>query len=209
MPRRAISTGEIQQSLLMSAKSLFLEKGIYETEMKEIAQRAGLSLSTLYRYGVDKNHLAFRVVTLLMRDLTSPSLEMEKIPGERGIDRLRRLQLMILDECERHPQVMVVINEFDSLYRGPYPEIPEADDYVILIQRHANQALQFVLEAIADGSMRHIEDPRLFSSTIQNMTLGLCLRFFPRETHYREEHNSPARRMIEEAVGRMLEAVRA
>ncbi len=208
MSRRAISTEEIQQAILASATSLFLEKGIYETEMTEIARRADLSLSTLYRYAVDKNQLAFRVVTALMRDLTSSSFEMEKIPGELGIDRLRRLQFMILDECERRPEVMVVINEFDSLYRGPYPDIPEAADYVILMQRHANQALQFVLEAILDGSMKHIEDPQLFSSTIQNMTLGLCLRFFPRETHYREEHRSAARRMIEEAIGRMLEAVR-
>lgn len=209
MPRRAISPEEIQSAVLTAATSLFLEKGIYQTEMKEIAQKAGVSLSSLYRHASDKNQIAFRVVATLMKELTSPSLSFsERIEGESGIERLRRTLYLMLDGLQQHSDYLSIFNEFDTIYRGAYPDIKEAKEYVLLMQRLANKALQFVLEAIADGSMLHVEDPQLFSATVQNTVFGLALRFFPREEHFKEEHHSPGRLMIEEAIELMLNAVR-
>ena len=61
MPNQRITPEEIRSALVSTAKEKFLSNGIAGTEMKDIAASAGLSRSTLYRYMIDRNQLAFIV----------------------------------------------------------------------------------------------------------------------------------------------------
>lgn len=209
MPRTSITEAQIREALLQTAREAFLTDGIAATEMKAIAERSGLSRATVYRHAIDKNRLAFLVVERELRELIGLALPKNDTPEMSGYERLETFCRRMLDVYESHPRVLRLINEFDSIFTGDYPPIPEAQDYVITIQRVHNATVQLVLDGLADHTLTRIPNPELFASMLENTILGLSLRFFPREAHYLEESHQSARANIEEAIRVILAAVRA
>ena len=209
MPRVAITEAEIRRILLETAREAFLENGIRGTEMKVIAERSGLSRSTVYRYATDKNQLAFLIVEQEMKELVRLALSNREDPSESGYVRLLQFSRSLLEAAQNSRQILGLILEFDSIYTGEYPDIPEARDYVVTMQRLHNNTVRIVLDGLSDHSLTNIQDAALFAATLANTIFGLALRLFPRESHYLEEHQSGARPIIEEAIRLILSAVKA
>ncbi|MBR4458491.1 MAG: TetR/AcrR family transcriptional regulator [Clostridia bacterium] len=209
MPRTSITETEIREALIAAARELFLENGIRAVEIKTIAEKAGLHRSTLYRHAMDKNQLAFYVVEQEMRELVALDLERLNALPSRGYDRLEAFCHLLLDDFESRPNLLRLLNEFDAIYTDDYPDIPEANDYVITMQRLHHSTVQLVLEGLADHSLTNIPDVSAFSNMLNNTILGLSLRFFPREKHYAEEQNASGRKTIEEFIRITLSAVKA
>lgn len=209
MPRTSITPEEIITALQKTARELFLQNGIAATEMKTIAAQSGLSRSTLYRHAFDKNQLAFLVVEQEMRTMLEDCITFEPDSQLTGYEKLRCYCGMQLDIFENSVPVLRLINEFDSIYVGAYPDIAEARSYVVTIQRLLNRTVQLILNGMADGSIQHIANPSLYAATLENTLFGLSLRFFPREAHYAEEQHFAGRQVIEMAVNAILEKYKA
>ena len=209
MPRVAISEAEIREILLKTAREAFLADGIRGTEMKSIAERSGLSRSTVYRYASDKNQLAFLVVEQEMRVLVQEAMLNHTDQARSGYERLEAYCMNLLDVIQSHKHALGLIMEFDSIYTGKYPDIPEARDYTITMQRMHSNTVLLVLDGLMDKSLTNIPDASLFAAMIANTIFGLALRLFPREAHYQEEHHSDARSIIAEAIRTILSAVKA
>ena len=203
-------TGEaIRARLLEVAKALFLERGIQATEMRQVASEAGLSRSTLYRYCSDKNQLIFQVCTQVIIEFTEMSYRFDVVPGMTGFDKLCLFSRNMVRVLAEHPAIPKFLNEFDRLFAGDYPDIPEAQQYVTLMNRLMNRHAQFLFEGMADGSIRKLERPLLSISVLLNTCLSLAERLLPRDSHYREEHHAGSMEIIDEALRILLESVRA
>lgn len=200
---------EIRQKLLDAAKSLFLEKGIERTEMKMVAERSGLSRSTLYRYTTDKNQLVFMVSISIITDFTDRSMDIDVVPGDTGFIKLRKFSQNMIDILSKDPSISRFFGEFDRLFSGEYPDIPEAQEYSQLMNKLLNKDAQFLFEGMADGSIIPLERPLLFLSTLLNAILALAERLLPRDTHYQREHHAGSRDIIDEALRILLESVKA
>ncbi len=209
MPRVAITDTEIREILLKTAREAFLADGIRGTEMKAIAERSGLSRSTVYRYAADKSRLAFLVVEQEMKELVAEAMASGEDPAHSGYERLSAFCSRLLDAASSRPRALRLIVEFDSIYTGDYPEIPEARDYIITMQRLHNNTVRLVLDGLADRSLTNIPDASVFAAMTANTIFGLALRILPREAHYVEEHKSGARAIIDEAIRVILSAVKA
>ena len=209
MARTSITEEEIRDVLLQTAREAFIKEGIRGTEMKTIAERSGLSRSTVYRYAIDKAQLAFLIVEQEMRELVRLALVTGEVTVRSGYEQLEAFCGRMLDVMESHPQVLPLIAEFDTIYTGEYPSIPEAQDFVITMQRLHNSTVLMVLNGLADHTLTNIPDPSVFAAMLENTIFGLSLRLFPREAHYKEEHHNGARPIIEEAIRVILSAVKA
>ena len=200
---------EIRQKLLNAAKSLFLEYGIAGTEMKMIAERSGLSRSTLYRYTTDKNQLAFMVSIAILTDYAEKSLDIPMLPNATGFDKLQAFSRRMVDILAEDPSITRFFGEFDKIYTGEYPDIPEAHEYADMMNRIVSRDAQFLFEGMADGSILPLEQPLLFISVLTNTILGLAERMLPRDEHYRREHRSSGREILDETIRILLASVKA
>ena len=209
MARTSITEAEIRSILLSTAREVFLESGIRGAEMKQIAARSGLSRSTVYRYATDKSQLAFMVVEQEVRSLVESCIPANGQKRGTGYENLQAYCARLLDTLERRREVLPMIAEFDTIYQGAYPPIPQAKNYVISMQRLHNATVQLVLDGIEDHSLVHIEDPTVFVAMLSNTIFGLALRLFPREPHYLEEHHTSARATIEEFLRLIFLSVKA
>lgn len=75
------------QRITVAARALFVEKGFDETTTREIAERAGVALGTLFLYATDKRDLLFLICTDELEALTDNAFG--AVPEkERLIDEL-------------------------------------------------------------------------------------------------------------------------
>ena len=78
------------EAIIDVAQVLFLEKGIAATEMKDIAQRAKIGRSSLYRHFESKESIAFGIAGRILTDLTAV-LEQPVTETETGAQELREV----------------------------------------------------------------------------------------------------------------------
>ena len=200
---------EIKRALLHSAKTLFLRDGIAATEMKAIAENAGLSRSTLYRYMIDKNQLAFLVAAEVLQDIANPNMIFTANGQTNGFEKLSQFSHLFLDTLCDNVSLVSFLSEFDSIFRSDYPSIPEAQEYILTINRMLHRTAQFLFEGLADGSVRELEDPLFYTSLLINTVFGLAERMLPRDEHYMKEHKTTARRVLESSVNILLDHIKA
>lgn len=200
---------EIRQKLLNAAKELFLEHGIAGTEMKMVAQRSGLSRSTLYRYTADKNQLAFMVGATVLNDFTEKSLAIPDQPDATGFEKLQAFCKQMIAILADDSSISRFFSEFDRIYTGDYPDIPEAHEYSATIHRILNRDAQFLFEGMADGSIQPQEQPLRFISILTNTIFGLAERLLPRDEHYLREQQAGGKEILEETVRILLDSVKA
>ena len=200
---------EIKTALLKAAKSLFLTNGIAATEMKTIAATAALSRSTLYRYMIDKNQLAFIISSDVLMELTSKSEHFTTGEARNGYEKLCGFtHHFAATLCENLPLVNF-LSEFDSIFRGEYPHIPEAEEYQVTINRMLHRTAQYLFEGLADGSIRHMDDPLFFVSVLIITLLGLAERMLPRSEHYLAEHQASTEKVLFASADIMLTHIKA
>lgn len=209
MARKSISEAEIREALLREAGKAFLRDGIMGAELKEIARNAGLSRSTLYRYAISRNRLAFLVAEQQLRQLVERAGLTDPPAAATGWERLRLYCEHIVAGMEERPDVLRMMAEFDTLFAGPYPDIPEARNYAASMQRLRSAMLRMVLDGLEDGSIAGIPDPDLFTAAVGNTIYGLASRFFLRDVHVAEEHGHTSHEIISEVLRLMLDHVKA
>lgn len=204
-----LSQQEIREKLLTAARHQFIRNGIVNTEMKAIAEEAGLSRSTLYRYVIDRNQLAFMVSSVILTELTESCMEQSVIQGKNGYKKLESFVRSMVDTLTDNVGLVNFLNEFDSIFRSDYPNIEEARNYSVTMNRMLHRSAQFIFEGMADGSIRQIPDPLLFGSSLMNTLFGLSERLLPRDEHYQIEHHYAGRDLILNVIGILLQSIAA
>ena len=187
---------EIKPALMNAAKRLFLQNGIASTEMKSIAAEAGLSRSTLYRYMIDKNRLAFLVAAEVLQNITEQNITFSADDHLSGYDKLYQFTQHFITMLCSNVELISFLSEFDSIFRGEYPSITEADEYIDTIKRMLHRTAQFLFEGMADGSIRSLDNPLFYTSIMINTLFGLAERMLPRGEHYKQEHQANPEKVL-------------
>jgi AcrR family transcriptional regulator len=159
------------QRVRAAAVRLFAERGFHGTGIRDLAEAAGLSSSTLYHYMGSKEEL----LAAVMRDSLGRLLALGSEIAASGTpaDRLAALVAMhVREHAEQRLETSVVDGELRALTG---PRLAE-----VLALRDAYEALwQQVLEdGRADGSMG-VEDPGLARLALLEMCSGVARWFDP------------------------------
>ena len=131
------------------AEDLFLSQGMAANEMKDIARRASISRSTLYRMFDSRETLAFAVADKCLHELFDPQ-PMEIYGTDRsGFEILRSYSSDLVETMIQGVRYVKYLSEFDQMFSGDYPDTPEARKYVQFNrQRHDRQILLNILKRI-------------------------------------------------------------
>ena len=119
--RMVYQTEETRRKILVAAEAMFIEKGFFDTQMKDVAAAIGISRNSLYRYFHDKGDLGYAVLGMVYARI-EPRLDRilrdtQAIAGLSGRERLQQfLNTAFLDRDLRAD--LTFMAEFDSYFSG-------------------------------------------------------------------------------------------
>jgi AcrR family transcriptional regulator len=123
-----------RESILAAAERLFLERGLENTRMIDIAEAAEITKVTLYRYFPDRHPLAFAVAQRVLLRIgiaaTPPN------PESLGLgELLKQYFVRIIDSYPGLVDSFRYLDLFDHLYSEGYPDAALAREYKANIER--------------------------------------------------------------------------
>lgn len=107
--KRSLDEGPVLRDLILeNASRLFYERGYGSTSIRDIADAAGISSSTMYHHFTNKQGVLHAIVTRFMTDFvdsTVPTLRDDTLTPTERIRRAVRLHIEISDD--RRPELLV------------------------------------------------------------------------------------------------------
>ena len=148
-PKQARST-ELVTTILEAAIQVLAKEGAQRFTTARVAERAGVSVGSLYQYFPNKAAILFRLQSDEWRQTTDLLSSILQNPEQPPLERLRALVLaFVQSECDE-AQMRVALNDAAPLYR----DAPEAQ----AVRASGQQTVQrFMLEArtsCASGASR-------------------------------------------------------
>lgn len=201
---------ELDERILEVSRELFLAKGIRETEMKDIAKRAGIGRSTLYRHFAGKELIAFYIAKDVLTSLkTSGEDELTgREEALNGYEKLAKAMATFTANLIRSREEIRFLDEFDQYFTDSYPESEEASEYIQFNRNKNSEIYRLFLEGMEDGSIKRTDNPEFEADVLINAAFGIAQRLIPRREHYLEEHGY-CEEILEEAIRLMLEGIKA
>ena len=84
--------GDIQEGILKAAEEVFLEKGYKDASMREIASRAGVTVSNIYHYFTNKDEIFRTILKPVLNDLYA-------MIYNHDADQMTSLWIRIIRKC--------------------------------------------------------------------------------------------------------------
>ncbi len=201
------SPEELSARVTQAARAVFMEKGLEKAEMNDIAARAGISRSTLYRFAEDKARLAYMVASEIVTTIFQRSLSSQA--DGTGFEKLQSSIENLIAGYSQDLPTLRFLSEFDSRYSGVIPDFDYARDYETQMRKIAAKSTQLLFEGIADGSIRYQENPMRFMAVLHESVMGLLTREFVRDDYFLKQNFERNLGIVREAARILLESVKA
>jgi AcrR family transcriptional regulator len=200
-------TDETRAKILSVARALFTDRGLFDTQMLDVAAALGMSRTTLYRYYRDKLDLALAILGILMVEVQGSWTD----PGPSHGSARDRLELYFRQTWTDEGPFAAHLRyfaEFDAFFSGS--RIPEGfkEKMLALIPADEDPVLRrLIIEGQRDGSIRRDLDPYLAMGTLLNTVRGLQQRVVLRGEVLVELRPAEAGRLIDELLTYLLKGI--
>lgn len=167
--RRQREREQRRGSIVAAAKKIFLEKGIQQTTMLDIAQETELSKAALYLYFKSKEELILEMLYLSFNKIEQLMQSVSK-KGKNGYERLRQAAEDFKSFFHEQPEYIYFFTLIMERYADFISrEQPGSEKYVELIDRIQRQVVELLKHGIADGSIRQDLDPEKTAALFLHM----------------------------------------
>ena len=109
---------ERRESILNAAQRLFLDRGLETVNMVDIAEAAGITKVTLYRYFPSKDPIAFEIAVRMLKRVAASS---EKFDGELILENIKRLCQSLVSNFYETRDAYRYLGMFEHIYAEHYP----------------------------------------------------------------------------------------
>ncbi|MDC7126982.1 MAG: TetR/AcrR family transcriptional regulator [Spirochaetales bacterium] len=113
--------------ILNKAEDLFLEKGLANTTMTDIAASANISRLSLYRYFSNIDPIAFEIAVRMIRKINVEGCRIEG--GEKTLPELKSRFISQIEQFPMHQKAYRYLSIFDHVYGVSYPDEELANWY--------------------------------------------------------------------------------
>ncbi|MFA6505441.1 MAG: TetR/AcrR family transcriptional regulator [Treponemataceae bacterium] len=207
--RMIYQTEATRERIIEAARELFLSNGFFETQMKDVAEKVGISRTSLYRYFRDKLDLGMAIIEVSFafieadsswRDETSPF----------GTSALGRLDCFLRHSmiAPKFHRIRMFVAEFDAYFSGC--RIPP--DFTDRLRKHLRSnriIVELIEEGMADGSIRPDLEPHLAMVTISNSVTALLQRLLLRGHALMEVRDGELERISGEHIRFLMDGLMA
>lgn len=160
------------------AAGLFLEKGIEEVKMTDIAENCGIGVASLYRFFETKTEIVLRAGSILWQKVNKDFLKYVQ-----NSDATDGLSLLIYDLkyfkklFVRNKEFIKFLDDFDRLMldeKMPPEHLADYEKSIVNFYEPFNTAYEM---GIKDGTIRKIDDLHLVYSTITHSLMAISQKF--------------------------------
>ncbi|MBB6481211.1 TetR/AcrR family transcriptional regulator [Spirochaeta isovalerica] len=200
-----------RETILSKAREIFLKKGLFDVIMDDIAEEAGLTRRTLYRYFATKEDLAFETTIGLIDEWNSYQKEVASGLQGSGLDRLETFLGKLIEYMSDRLDVMRYLGEFDFYFKGEKESVASEEERerfegVIL---ESDDLLREMLErGIGDKSIRDQIDIPLTIATISNVLWSFAQRVAARDSRIIRETGYRGVELIAHQVSLYIDALK-
>ena len=201
-------TDETRNKILLIARTLFTDRGLFDTQMIDVAQALGMSRTTLYRYFQDKLDLALAILRILITELEAAWKDPGPGEGRTARDRIGLYFRQVWTASGDFSGHLRYLAEFDAFFSGS--RIPEGFREKMLAnlsQAWVPPLLLLVIEGQTDGSIRPDLDPHLTMATLLNAVRGIQQRVTLRGEVLVELRPQEADRLVDELIEYLLRGI--
>jgi AcrR family transcriptional regulator len=159
-------------NILDAAERRFLQNGLEHTTMADIAEQAGITRMTLYRYFRDRDTIAFEIAVRMLQRIMSvniPESAGERDGEARLLERIKSLAHAMIRNFDSLRDAYRYLGMFDHLYTDRYPTQELAAWY----KRHIDG---LKVSGISEGDVT----PEFFHRKNVLMTMNAMMSFLQR-----------------------------
>jgi|PlaIllAssembly_1097288.scaffolds.fasta_scaffold258209_1 AcrR family transcriptional regulator len=165
-----------REGILEVAEDLFIQRGIEQITIGEIAKASRLTRATIYKYFTNKEQIAqeiFKTITKVWRDRNE-----REVWGYQGTgyERLEKFITVFFGYLFQNPRETSFVAELNYLYAKQW----SAEMFTSTMLENLQEDRQFVLNSIRmgieDGSLRADIDPDLMLAAFFNFISGTFSR---------------------------------
>ena len=167
-----------REEVVLTAANLFLERGLENVKMTDIADACSLGVASLYRYFGTKTVLTIAVGERLWQDII-PLFEQNTKDFDRitGLEQLRVLFGVFLRLYEEQRGFLTFIHDFDTMMLREKIDPASLKSYEDAVLSFYPIFLESYKCGRSDGSVRELPDFETFYFTSTHLLLSLCLKF--------------------------------
>jgi AcrR family transcriptional regulator len=165
-----------REGILEVAEDLFIQRGIEQVTIGEIAKVSRLTRATIYKYFSNKEEIAqeiFKIITKGWRDRNER--DVWGIQGT-GYERLEKFITTFFNYLFQNPREAGFVAELNYLYAKEW----SAEMFAETMLQNLREDRQFVLDSIQlgikDGSLRKDMEPELMLAVFFNFISGMISR---------------------------------
>ena len=196
---------------IATAAELYLEVGIAETKMTDIAEECQLGVASLYRYFGTKqlftvkaaSHIWEMKIAELKDVCSSPAYE-----AKTGIDQMEALMSIFHTLLHHHASFLRFLSEFENFTireRLTSDDLSEYRQSVLNAMPLVEKAMK---KGIADGTVKCGIDQQLFYMTVVHCLMSICQKF-ARKQILRPEDLQVSEKELSLAIDMFLAYIRA
>lgn len=168
------------------ATKLFLERGIGDVTIKDIAVEADIGEATIYRYFSKKTNVVLASALQLKEKVFRGYFDLSK--GKTGFEKVEIFYYSYLRIFERSPEYFYFINEFDA-YMQMQNEV-SLDEYEKQVDTFKSEYLEAYKLGQRDGSIQRIENVEVFYFSTTHALLELCKKLSVKEAFLQQDRTS-------------------
>lgn len=165
---------------VLTAAQLFLERGIEEIKMTDIADASGVGVATLYRYFGTKPRMVTEVMTYLwdeVNELFAGIFDTREFMQQEGIKQISDLMRMYLVLYEAHSDFMRLLGEFDTYIIREQIAKEDLIKYESSIINFYPVLVRAYEKGLKDGSVRRVDNFKMYYLTYAHALLEMCKKF--------------------------------
>lgn len=187
------------------ATKLFLERGIAEVTIKDIAIEAEIGEATIYRHFLKKANIVLAVVLKLKEKVFGGYFDLSK--GKTGFEKVEMFYYSYLRIFEKSPEYFYFISEFDAYMQ--MEEGTSLEEYEKEVDTFKTQFLEIYSEGIKDGSIKKVDDIEVFYLSTTHSLLELCKKLSAKVAFLKQDKTNKKADELECLIKIILNSLKA
>ena len=204
-------TNETKNLILEKSREIFLNKSLFNSTMSDIAERAGLSRRTIYRYFDTKEELAYEITIELLNEWNSYQKEIFTNLRGTGIERLEIFLNKLIDYMSEKADVMRYLSEFDFYFQDKTTHAANEmskNRFNKIILKSDELLEEIMILGKKDKSIKKDIDIKLIVATISNVLWSFGQRIAIRGESIKKEYNLDGISLIKKQVDIYIAAIK-
>lgn len=186
------------------ANKLFLERGVNDVTIKDIADAAGIGEATIYRHFLKKQNIVLASALSLKKKVFEGYFDLSK--GKTGFEKLEMFYNSYLDIFKTTPEYFYFINEFDAYMC--MEENVSLSEYEKEIDTFKSQYFDAYEEGLKDQSVRKVDSLDSFYFATTHALLEVCKKLAVKKALLAQDKSSLKEKEIYCLISIILDSLR-